>query len=128
MLILLGSRPAVMQSSDVLADSAGASPVHVRRVLGRLRDAGLVTSRNGPGGGWLVEDASCAITLDQVWRAIHGEERLLGLHEASPDCEAGQRIHGALEQLDDRVSGALSDELRRTTLGDLVAATTAAPA
>src|ERR1700712_3546468 len=92
MLTLLGAEPATMKSSERLAGSAGVSPVHVRRVLGRLPRAGLVTSRNGPGGGWLGEGEVCSLTLDTVWPAIHGEDPVLGVHDASPDCEAGQRI------------------------------------
>ncbi|WP_354699902.1 Putative HTH-type transcriptional regulator YwnA [Paraconexibacter sp. AEG42_29] len=123
MLTLLGRRPGVMQPSGALAGSAGASPVHVRRVLGRLRRAGLVRSRNGPGGGWLVEGEVCAITLDVVWAAIHGDGPVLGLHEASPDCETGQQIQDALGALDRRAAAALVAELERTTVGDLVDAT-----
>jgi DNA-binding IscR family transcriptional regulator len=123
LLTLLGGRPGVMQSSEVLAGSANASPVHVRRVLGHLRRAGLVSSRNGPGGGWLVEGDVSAITLDVVWDAIHGDGPVLGLHDASPDCDAGQRIQGALAALDRRAAGALIAELEQTTIGDLVAET-----
>lgn len=122
MLTLLGAEPDAMQSSERLAGSAGASPVHVRRVLGHLRRAGLVSSRNGPGGGWLVEGDVCGLTLDVVWAAIHGDGPVLGLHDASPDCAVGQRIQESLADLDRRAARALVDELRETTIGDLVSA------
>src|ERR1700759_2727756 len=99
-LTLLGIDPGTHHSSDYLAGSAGASAVHVRRVLGRLRRAGLVTSRPGPSGGWLLEHARCDTTLADVWRAVNGDDPVLGLHSANPDCADGQRIHLALVDID----------------------------
>ncbi len=124
-LTLLGSEPGARHSSEFLASSAGASAVHVRRVLGGLRRAGLVRSRPGPSGGWLVAGELCDTTLADVWRAVNRDDPVLGLHSANPDCEVGQRIHGVLVELDRRAAGALVAELEHTTLGDLVSATQA---
>jgi Rrf2 family protein len=128
MLTLLSAEPDAMHSSEVLAASAGSNPVHVRRVLGRLRRAGLVRSRPGPHGGWLVDGATCDTTLAEVWDAVHGDDAVLGLHSANPNCEVGQRIQGALVALDRRAARALTAELATTTLGELVRSTDAAPA
>ena len=125
-LTLLSAEPETTKSSEVLAASAGSNPVHVRRVLGRLRRAGLVRSRPGPHGGWLLDGATCETTLAEVWDAVHGDDPVLGLHSASPNCEVGQRIHGALAELDRRAARALTAELAETTLGDLVRSTQAA--
>ena len=73
-LTLLGIDPGTHHSSEFLAGSAGASAVHVRRVLGRLRRAGLVRSRPGPSGGWLVAGELCDTTLADVWRAVNGDD------------------------------------------------------
>jgi Rrf2 family protein len=124
-LTLLAAEPDAMRSSELLASSAGASPVHVRRVLGRLRRAGLVRSRPGPHGGWLVCRPTSETTLADVWRALNGDDPLLGLHSANPDCVVGQRIHGALATIDRRAVLALTAELERTTLDDLVRSTDA---
>jgi len=39
------------QTSAKIAEHAGTNPVVVRRVLGKLREAGLVTSEQGQYGG-----------------------------------------------------------------------------
>jgi Rrf2 family protein len=127
-LTLLGAEPDVRKSSETLAASAGSNPVHVRRVLGRLRRAGLVRSRSGPNGGWLVPAPPCDVTLADVWRAVNGDDPVLGLHSANPDCTVGRRIQDALVGVDRRASAALSAELERTTLGDLVRSTAASDA
>ena len=126
MLTLLSADPQTMQSSEVLAASAGSNPVHVRRVLGRLRRAGLVRSRPGPHGGWLPAEGVSDTTLADVWRAVNGEDPVLGLHSANPDCTVGQRIQAALARIDRRAAAALVAELEPTTIDDLVRSTDAA--
>ena len=59
-------------SSEELALSANANPVHVRRVLGPLRKAGLVLSRPGPRGGWGLGRPATEITTAQarIWSRL----------------------------------------------------------
>src|SRR3954469_13777034 len=84
MLTLLGSQAPELVRSDFLSASAGTSPEHVRRVLAPLRRAGLVRSRPGPSGGWQLDRAGCDTTLGDIWRAVHGDDGVLGLHSAAP--------------------------------------------
>ncbi|WP_320668849.1 Rrf2 family transcriptional regulator [Patulibacter defluvii] len=121
LMTLLAAQPDAVQSSTDLAGSVGTNPVHVRRVLGLLRDAGLVASRPGTTGGWRVTRPPREIALADVWRAVHGDGQVLGLHEANPDCAAGQRIQRALVEVDRRAARAIEDELGATTLADLAA-------
>ena len=124
-LTLLGSDLDERHSSEFLADSAGSSAVHVRRVLGGLRRAGLVRSRPGPNGGWQLAGPLEETTLADVWRAVNGDDPLLGLHSANPACPVGRRIHKTLIDVDRRAAEALVAELEQTTLRDLVVETTA---
>jgi len=39
-------------SSETIGALLDTNPVVVRRLLGRLKEAGLVQSDRGPGGGW----------------------------------------------------------------------------
>ena len=118
--LLAGSAPALL-SSEEMAGSAGSSPVHVRRVLGGLREAGLVTSRPGVGGGWQLATDPQTTTLADVWRVVHGDDAVLGLHGAHPDCTVGQSIQQLLTDVDRRAQRAIADELARTTIAQLVA-------
>jgi len=118
-LTLLAGAPEQVLSSELLAGSVGANPVHVRRVLGALRRAGRVASRPGAHGGWQLERAADQITLGDVWRAVQGDDPLLGLHGAAPQCTVGQRIQLALSDVERRAARAVEQELARTTIGDL---------
>ena len=124
-LTLLGGQPPALVSSDFLSASAGTSPEHVRRVLAPLRRAGLVRSRPGPSGGWQLDDAGRNTTLGDIWRAVHGDAGVLGVHSAAPECTVGRRIQTALEDMERRAVDALVAELDQQTLGQLVADTSA---
>ena len=116
---LLAGAPDEVLSSQRLAGSAGANPVHVRRVLGALRRARLVASRPGVHGGWQLERPADTVTLGDVWRAVQGHDPLLGLHGAAPECPVGQRIQRALVEVDHRAARAVVEELALTTICDL---------
>jgi Rrf2 family protein len=120
MLTLMGSQAGDLVSSDFLSGSAGTSPEHVRRVLAPLRRAGLVRSRPGPSGGWQLDGADCDTTLGEIWRAVHGDDGVLGVHSAAPECTVGQRIQTELEEIERHAVAALVAELDQVTLGQLV--------
>lgn len=123
LLTLVGGGDGVAQSSESMAASVGTNPVHVRRVLGSLRDAGLVTSRHGPGGGWVLSGALEDTTLRDVWDAVHGDGPVLGLHDAAPECTVGQAIQSELVTIDREAHTALRAQLAETTIADVVART-----
>ena len=108
-------------SSEELALSANANPVHVRRVLGPLREAGLVLSRPGPRGGWVLGRPAGEITTAEVWDLVQGEEPVLGLHGPNPACPVGRSIQQSLTDLDARARQAVRAELDRVTVADLAA-------
>jgi Rrf2 family protein len=126
LLTLLARSPGEMIDSVVLSVSPGTNPVHVRRVLGQLRDQGLVRSQPGVGGGWALAVPAEQIDLGQVWRALNGDDPVLGLHVPDPDCPTGRLVQSNLRALDRRAFQALVDELGRVTVADVLADVSAA--
>ena len=123
-LTLLGGQAPALVSSDFLV---GAAPGRARSTSAacwrRCGAPGLVRSRPGPSGGWQLDDAGCDTTLGEIWRAVHGDAGVLGVHAAAPECTVGQRIQTALEEVERRAVDALVAELDQQTLGQLVADT-----
>lgn len=109
-------------SSDELSGSTNVNPVYVRRVLGPLRDAGLVRSRPGPRGGWELAVAARDLPLSRVWQLMQDGQAVLGMHGPDPACAVGQRVQAALVALDGRVAGAIAAELEQLTVHDLLVA------
>lgn len=127
-LTLIAALPEELLTSATIAASTGSNPVHVRRVLGQLRETGLVASRPGPRGGWRLLRPAEQISLGEIWEATNGSEPILGLHQANPDCEQGRQIQLRLEHLDRLALAAVVSELETRTLADLAAGTLSTPA
>ena len=110
-----------------MAGSIGTNPVVVRRIAGLLVRGGLVNVQRGPGGAALARPAS-AITLADVWRAVHGGGApLLRVHGRAGQSEArGRRIIAVLRERFDLAEQAMLADLSRTTLAELAASLQAA--
>jgi Rrf2 family protein len=115
-------------SSDELSKSTNVNPVYVRRVLGPLRDAGLVRSRPGVHGGWELAADARDVTLAQVWRLLQGADPVLGLHGPDPACPVGRGVQTSLTALDRAVADAVATELERFTVQDVLTRDVAKPA
>jgi Rrf2 family protein len=109
-------------SSDELAESVNANPVYVRRVLGPLREAGLVHSRTGSHGGWELARTAERIRLDEVWSIVQGDDAVLGLHGPNPQCPVGAGVQRALVEVEAGVAAAVRAELGTQTVRDVLAA------
>lgn len=94
--------PNGMRTSADIADHAGTNPVVVRRVLGKLRESGLLTSEKGHAGGWRLARKPQEITLADVYLAL--DERLV-----APDRTTDVATCSVEHALHERVSGVLEE-------------------
>ena len=112
-------------TSDFLSGSTGVNAVIVRNVLGQLRNAGIVETRQGSGGAHLAK-ALDEITLYDIYKAVDcvDDEGLFHFHEnPNADCPVGRNIHKAMDDRLQTAQAALENELKSTTLADVVADT-----
>ena len=112
-------------TSDFLSGSTGVNAVIVRNVLGQLRNAGIVETRQGSGGAHLAK-ALDEITLYDIYKAVDcvDDEGLFHFHEnPNADCPVGRNIHKAMDGRLESAQAALENELKSTTLAQVVADT-----
>ncbi len=113
MLALAGDE----QSSTRIAGSVDTNPVVIRRILGRLRRAGLVRGRAGPAGGFRLARPARAITLEQVFRAVESGT-VLRSHRPNPGCPVARSVAAVLDGIGRRAERAFIAALADETLAD----------
>lgn len=120
-LVAGGSGESV--TSEAMAVSVNTNAVVIRRLLSLLRDARLVTSQGGPGGGWKLYRPARGITLRDVYRAVEGNI-LFAAPGGDPNtlCAVGAHIRSVLNSPFESAMLVLEEELSHTTIADLIAA------
>ncbi len=108
-------------TSEYIAGSVNTNPVVIRRLLALLREARLVSSQPGAGGGWQLTRPPKGITLRDIYRAVE-EGALFALHSNTPNpqCPVGRNIQRVLGGHFEAAQLALDKDLERTTIADLV--------
>ncbi len=122
-LLALDNRPLTSQD---IADSVNTNAVVIRRILGRLRQAGLVRTRRGVGGGTRLARHPAEITLLDVYQVVEHSD-LLARHPSSPNscCACAQGLQPVLTGVFRRMETAIEDVLTATTLAQVVGQITA---
>jgi Rrf2 family protein len=120
-LTMLGRWNDRSLTSAEIADSLASNPVLVRRILGSLRDAGLVWSTEGRGGGWTLARTPREITLRDAYTAVEdGPVLSRHAHPPSDACEVGRHMQAVLEAEFRDAEQAMEERLGRTTIEHLV--------
>lgn len=107
-------------TSEELARAMTTNPVVVRRILGGLREAGLVASEKGHGGGWTIARPLEDITMLQVHEALGAAELLaIGNRTEAPSCLVEQAVNKALGAVFDQAEAVLRAGFGAVTLAML---------
>jgi Rrf2 family protein len=105
-------------TSEFIASSVNTNPVVVRRLLGSLREAGLVESRTGVGGGWTLLVDPERISLLEILRAVEPHSEVFALHRAepNPECPCGRHIQDVLTEVYTKVQDGMTRQLASVTV------------
>ncbi|MBX2798210.1 MAG: Rrf2 family transcriptional regulator [Myxococcales bacterium] len=103
-------------TSARLAESVGTNPAFLRALIGRLRDAALVQTRLGAGGGTLLARDAASITLLDVYRATEGRASLTTHDCDGQTCAVAMAVPEVLRELEDRLDAVMAAELEQITI------------
>ena len=107
-------------TSFFLGNSVNVNPVIIRKTLGQLKDAGLVTVEPGVGGAFLAKEPK-KITLWDIFCAVEDKkEDLFHFHDPNPDCPVGGNIHAVMDGRLKKFKRTLQKDLDDETLQDLI--------
>lgn len=107
-------------TSEMIGQCLGANPVVVRRTMGLLREAGLVTAERGHAGGWRISADLASVNLRQLHEAL-GEPAVfaIGNRNENPQCLVEQSVNATLEDAFAEAEALLMERFADVTLADL---------
>ncbi|UGB31883.1 Rrf2 family transcriptional regulator [Metabacillus sp. B2-18] len=109
-------------SSEFLASSVNTNSAVIRKLMGMLKNAGLIEVKPGIAGAKLSKELY-DITLFDVYKAVNvvQEKELFSIHEnPNPKCPVGRNIQNTIEPLFTSAQLAMEKMLRSVTLEDVV--------
>jgi Rrf2 family transcriptional repressor of oqxAB len=105
-------------SSAMIADQVDSHATFMRRVMQALAASGIVESKGGREGGYLLRKSADQITLGEVYSAVSGGSVE---PEVDVDCgEAGQQLDVELEKILYEAEQQTIDYLRQYTIADVM--------
>lgn len=109
-------------SSTLIAGSVNTNPVVIRRIIGLLQKANLLSGIRGK-SGYVLKKHACEITLLDIYNAVAITEsmQLFSIHEnPNIDCEIGASIQFLLETIMNEAQSAMETVLKAVTLEHLI--------
>jgi len=120
-LTLLANAGGERLKSEYIARSVNTNAVVIRRILGQLNQAGLVSSHTGASGGTRLAKQPSDISLCEVYQAVSSGE-IFALHAKAPnqDCPVGRNIEAVLCNLQKEIDRCIEQQLSTCSLENIL--------
>lgn len=120
-LLLHMAEHAAPVTSEFLGSRMRTHPVVIRRTLAGLRNAGLVGSAKGHGGGWTLARGLRTISLLDIYRAL-GEPVLIQQERVidPPECRVERKVAETLDATFREAENLVLRRFERMKLSDLL--------
>jgi Rrf2 family protein len=110
---VLAAREQEAITVSTIAAKLSASEAHLSKILQTLAKSGLLESRRGPNGGYVLTKPASEVTLLEVYEVFEGPIRSDGCLFSEPVCHRVQCIFGDVVG---RLRAEICETMRSTTL------------
>jgi len=108
-------------TSERLGEMMDVNPVVLRRMLGGLRDAGIVAAEKGHGGGWSIEKDLQTVSLGDVFDAIGPANPFgIGHRDPNPRCPIERAVNRAVGEALEKAEEILRQRLCGVAVADVL--------
>jgi len=119
-LLLLAFKLDQPISSAQIAKSAEVHPVRVRKILGELKKADFIDSKEGARGGFYLKRNTCETSLGEVYQLFSANALKPKVHNCDDTCMIGANIEHVLVSIFDLANANLNDFLNQYKLTDVL--------
>lgn len=120
-LLHLALKPDASMTSAEMSACIGSDPAVIRRTLAGLREAGILQTRKGHGGGWQLARPLADLNLKQVQDAIGTRIFNAPARTESPGCLVEQAIEVELDSAVAQATAFLDERLAAISLQTIAA-------
>lgn len=107
-------------TSDFIASSVNVNPVIIRKILGQLREAGIVSVDAGVGGAHITAKPKDVSMLDIFLAVENADSSLFHFHEnPNPKCPVGSSVHAVLDEKLSEIQNAMEKQMASISLQSL---------
>lgn len=112
---------AKMVSSEELAANICTHPSRVRKILAKLKTAGLVFTKEGQEGGYYVTFQPKHVTLQDIGKAIEAQYVSIPWHSGDEemDCLIASGMEGIMDGILEDLNVACKERLSNKTIADI---------
>ena len=116
LMVLFGAQGKLTQS-DYIASSVNTNPVIIRRLLGMLKEAGIIEVVAGKNGGSRLLKSAGDITVWDVFIAVQNTDLFFkNSNEPNKKCPIGQKINSCLNDFYEEVHETIEGKLKSETI------------
>jgi len=121
-LVYLAHLPDRMASSEGIAANVDTHPARIRKVLGCLRKAGYVATREGTGGGYWLRHDPAEVTLAEIYRLMAWGSLQPSWCSGDPemDCPVGSNMQQVMNQIFCQAERHLESYFSKITIADIL--------
>ena len=108
-------------TSNFISSSVNVNPVIIRRILGDLKNQGIVNVEAGVGGASIIKKLD-EVTLLDIFKAVDCVDKELFSFHSNPNkmCPVGKNIHNILDIRLESIEKEMLKEMKKITLKMLV--------
>jgi Rrf2 family protein len=117
-LIHMGGQPGFKFSMKQISETQHVPQNYLAKVMRRLVNRGILRSKVGPDGGYMLRRSPHELSLREVYEAIEGEIRIVDCMDDDGPCVLYENC-GQLP-LWDKLKVSMTRILEDTTIGDMV--------
>lgn len=107
-------------TSEQMARYMDTNPVVVRRTMSGLREAGIVQSQKGHGGGWTLTRPLASISIGEIYRALGSPGLVaIGNRNDNPSCLIEKAVNRTLGDALSEAERLIVARMDAVTLADI---------
>lgn len=108
-------------SSETMAENICTNPARVRKVMAKLKKAGLVSTKEGVDGGYSLRQPPSEISLRKIGEALEHRFVCSNWHSGSQDmdCMVASGMADVMDQLYAELDGLCRQRLEDITVADV---------